>query len=407
MILDLRRKNTYSEELWNLIVRVNNLTKGTYSSWADNARTLTRLMERIIVLSRKECAWEVYFNTILMLFYLVCRDDVMNTKEAFKLAELYHHDYPLYMDQAMAEDSGTGHLSYCICTHIVEFYQSYPQITDEKMDQMLKLFYENDSRYGVKYNTCNYRVILRLGIFNHDSDMVRRARMKLEATDYTYNCYICFYAKQIIGYYIYNDDYDGMLEIIQRICEKSIPDRYKWCYEKCEDRDETDLVSIALDDCLKQGRDNLFLRLFSEKIHIYRQPDMDIKLTHVAVFHALAGDWSILDKSLRLAETDNRKRQQNEQTPLGSLYDALYWTCFFQLLDNRGIHTVSLAIDDSSPESREEESVWASLEAAAYFERQADLTGTRMEASRKRFQYESVKQTFQKCLFHNWYDRKK
>lgn len=397
MLLDINWKSTYSEELWKLIVRAENLSGKSYSSWANNAPTLTRIMEQIIVLSRKECAWEVYFTTLMMLFYLVRRDDVLNLKEAFKVAEIYLHDYSLYIDQAIAEDSNTGHLSYCICANIIEFYLSYPQITDEKMEQMLNLFYENDSKFGVKYNTYNYRTILKLGLLNHDRDMVKRAQVKLEATDYKYGCYICHYAIQVMDYYIYNDDYDGMIEIIQRVSEKSIPARYKPCYDTCENGNETDMVSNVLHSCLTLGKAEFFLRLFTEKIHIYRSPCTDL-ITSAAVFHALAGDWLLLDKSLELAETDNRSREQHKQVPLESMYEALYWKSFFHLLDNSGVHTVCLALNCSGPNSQEEKSVWSCIDAAAYFEQQADQIGAQMKASRKRFQYELMKQTFQKCL---------
>lgn len=397
MILDIKWKNTYSEELWKLIVRANNLSGKAYSSWADNASTLTRIMEQILTLSRKECAWNVHFTTILKLFYLVRRDDVLDLKTAFKIAEIYHHDYGLYMDEAMAEDSNTGHVSYCICSNIIEFYLSYPQITDEKMEQMLHLFYENDARYGVKYNNYNYGVLLTLGLFNNDRDMVKRAHAKLEAGDYTYGCYICYYAKRIIDYYIYDDDYDGMIDIIQRVSEKSIPAKYKSCYDNCEDGDETQLVSRALDDCLTLGKAEFFSRLFTEKIHIYRQPCTDL-VTCDAVFHALAGDWLLLEESLELAETDNLSRVQHKQVPLVSMYDALYWKYFFQLLDNSGTHTVHLALSSSDSKSQGEKSLWSCTDVAAYFERQADEMGAQMVASRKHFQYALIKQTFEKCL---------
>lgn len=404
MILDVKWKSTYSDELWKLIVRANNLTKGSYSSWADNAQVLIRLMERIIALSRKECAWEVYFYTILKLIYLVCRGDVMDSKEAFKIAELYHHDYPLYMALALAENSTTGYSSLHICALILEFYLSYPQITDEKIDQMLELFYENDARFGSKYHTCSYRAVMRLALINKDRDMARSARLKLEATDYSVNCYVCYYAKPVLGEYILNDDYDSVIEMIQRVYEKTIPARYQWCYDRCEGGSETDMVSSALHDCLKLGNASLFKRLFMDKIQIFRQPDKEVDTTSMAALHALAGDGSMLDQSLRLAEKDNRSRQQNRETPLDSLYDALYWDCFFRLLDKSGVHRVKLELDNPLdlnnpiPCSQEENSLWACMDAAAYFEQQADEIGAQMDASRRRFQYGLVKQSFRECL---------
>ena len=41
---------------------------------------------------------------------------------------------------------------------------------------------------------------------------------------------------------------------------------------------------------------------------------------------------------------------------------------------------------------------WTCLEAAAYFEEQADLLGAQMNQARRRFDYESVKRTHEECF---------
>ena len=41
---------------------------------------------------------------------------------------------------------------------------------------------------------------------------------------------------------------------------------------------------------------------------------------------------------------------------------------------------------------------WSCMEAAEYFERQADLLGEQMDKARKKFGYSKVKRCYEECL---------
>lgn len=394
MILQsISRADADSEEIWKLVQRANRLTQGSYSSWIDNAAALTRLLKRIMELARKEQAWFVYFTTIMKLLYFLRLPGVNNYKDAFKIAELYHHDYPLYREQAEASSPYMGNTSYNICELIMSLYLDYPQITDDKMEQMLNLFYENVSWYGSQYNNYNYRCIMNLGLMNHDRDMVNTARRKLDAADYSYNCYVCYYVKSMLGFYIMDDDYDGLSRLITNVCEKTIPVKYRGCYDMCEGADELTLVTHALAYCLNIGSSGLFKQMFADRGHVFLLPEEEPCVRDI-VFHALAGNWLDENVCLQLADSDNSRWKQHRETPYEIIKDALYWYCYFQMLDRKGIHMVRLDLADDAGKD------WTCPDAAAYFLCQADLIGSQMEKARRRFDYGRMKRTYEECLLN-------
>ena len=112
--------------------------------------------------------------------------------------------------------------------------------------------------------------------------------------------------------------------------------------------------------------------VFAKWRHLYEAPETGgEKVTYRVLFHSLAGDWSDFEERLRLAEKDDQDRREGKETPLDCLYWSLCWYCYFRMLERRGTGTVWMKLGEDG--SRE----WTCLEAAAYFEEQADCWGHR------------------------------
>lgn len=387
----LKRNLVEDDRLWELVDRANHLTGGSYESWENNAPVLVPLMERILVRAREKEDWLVYFFDMSRLFWLIRRNGVNDLRRAFQLAELFHRDNALHLGEEAGKSAQEWRVQ--VTAQILGFYLEYPQIDDGKIQHMLDIFREFHERYGSEWNNGDYQKIMCLAKLNRDKELAEEAKRKLERGDYENWCYVCYYGLQMIGYYVLCEDPEGVEELIARLCEQAIPVKYRWCFHLCESAKEGELVYEALLDCLKIGRSRMFARFFAKWRHLYEAPETGgEKVTYRVLFHSLAGDWSDFEERLRLAEKDDRDRREGKETPLDCLYWSLCWYCYFQMLERRGTGTVWMKLGEDGSRER------TCLEAAAYFEEQADLLGAQMNQARRRFDYESVKRTHEECF---------
>lgn len=427
MILrELKRERVKDGRLWEMIEQVNKLTReNSYESWEDNAGTLVPLMERVLLYAREKGDWETYFCNVAQLLWLVQRRKTKDISRAFKLAEFFHRDYALGLAE---NDDGSGFRRVDAAALILDFYREYPQIDDEKIEVMLGIF-RNLREWKGGGNYSNYAQVMKLAFLNRDKELAEEAKEKVEKVDGRFNCYVCFYGKPMLEYYVLHEDEEGILEMVARIRRRSIPIKYHWCFDKCSRAKEEELKSEVLQDCLNAGHSQMFARLFQAWKQVFEEPETgEIWVANKVFFHSLAGDWSRLEERLRLAEQDDRDRQEGKETPLESLYRSLCWYCYFRMLDKRGVKAVWMKLGEegqtvgaeggeagiSEQDDRTEPKVqsgeafspkpekgcrkWACLEAAEYFEKQADALGGRMAQARKRFDYAGVKRTYEECL---------
>ncbi len=424
MILgDLKRSRVADDKLWEMVNRANHLTTGGYSSWDDNAPALVPLMERILARAREMEDWHVYFYDMSRLFWLVRRNKVNDLRRAFRLAELFHRDSALHVGKQAGQTAQEWRVQ--VTALILGFYLDYPQIDDGKIQQMLGIFREFHERYGSEWNNGDYQKVMSLAKMNRDRELAEEAKRKLERADYKNWCYVCYYGLQMIGYYVLCEEPEEVEELIARLCERAIPVKYRWCFDKCEAAKEEALVYEAILDCLKIGHSRMFVRFFEKWRRLYEKPIADaVRDTHMVLLHSLAGDWSRLEERLRLAEEDDRDRREGTETPLDCLYWSLCWHCYFRMLKEQGTETVWMKLEEEreakedwnvgdmkeigklrkSGDTKEAGREWPCLEVAAYFERQADLLGEQMDRARKRFGYEMVKRTYEDCFLNGQWD---
>lgn len=422
----LKRERVKDSRLWEMIEQAGNLTRErNYESWEDNAGTLVPLMERILERAREKEEWEVYFCDMAELLWLVRRTRVNDIPRAFKLAEIFHRDNVLGLENG---EDGSGFWRVDLAARILDLYREYPQIDDGKIEIMLRIFRDLRERKGGG-NYGNYSQIMKLALLNQDKELAREARKGIERVDGEINCYVCYYGKPMLDYHVLFEEEEEIWELVTRIGERSIPKKYHWCFNICEMANKKSMASRVLQDCLKAGCSQMFARFFKEWKQLFEEWGTgEVRDTPMVLFHSLAGDWSRLEERLRLAEQDDRDRQEGKETPLDCLYWSLCWYCYFRMLDKRGVKAVWMELGpegqmdqedggeagisgkngNAGPEGRSGEAFsprpekgyrkWACLEVAEYFEKQADVLGGRMDRARKRFDYARVKRTYEECL---------
>lgn len=394
----LKRKHVEDDRLWVLVDRANKLTTGNYSSWDDNAATLVPLMERILIRSREKEDWQVYFYAMGRLFLLVRR--TKDLRRAFRISEIFYRD----CEQHLGENASRFAREWKVDTaaHVLGFYLDYPQIDDVKIKHMLNVFLDYEQRYGSTWNFGDYEVILIYALLNRDKELAETARKKLSKADFSLWSYICYYAKPMFGYYALHNDIEGIEELITRLCEKTIPVKYQWCFTEDEGGEKKELAGEALRKCLQYGTSELFDQIFGRWGMLYREPEMgDVKDAYDVLFHVLAGDWSRGDDRLRLAEKNDRDAREQREAPMDLLYWALCWHCYFRILDRNGTKTVRIQLGGEAGE-KEIKTLpeRLCLDVAGYFEHQADELGAQMDRARKRFDYGRVKRTHEACFLN-------
>lgn len=127
-----------TEELARLVRSVQNMTCGSYGLYNDNYESLSSMLKKILMLSKQENEWYLYFETIDDLMNLNSR--VHNYAEIVKYAEVYYKDYDAHMERELPNYPNTllGALNTWIYEKIFEAYYEYYQIDDAKMEIFLK-----------------------------------------------------------------------------------------------------------------------------------------------------------------------------------------------------------------------------------------------------------------------------
>ncbi len=430
MILeDLKRNDVVDDRLWEMIDRANKLTEGDNSSRDSNAQVLIPLMKKILSLSKERREWKVYFCDMMELFRLSRRPKINDVPLTFQVAEMFHQDYALHLDEKIGYFKKNWHHRIpSLASMILRFYLDYPQIDDQKINRMLEIFLECEDYYGNQLTCGDYLRVMTLAVLNKDKELAEQARKKIQAANFEKSwCYVCAYVTPMIKYYLLHKDFDTVQDMALSVYKNAIPIKYQSCsrFIQCEDKE--DIISRTLEACLRYGNSQMFNRGFGEWKTLYEEPiEGEIWDTFEVLFHALAGDWSRGEERLRLAEKDDRDRRQYKEVPRECLYISLCWYCYFQMLEKQGVNYIELELGEELPsygekqqgkikakdkeiaenhcsESRDvsgsnKRRIWSCQEASQYFEEQADFLGAEMDQARKNFGYQTVKKTFEESF---------
>lgn len=417
MILEaLKRRHVEDDKLWEMVNRANQLTSGDFKSYDNNAPSLVPLMDRIIARSREVEDWRVYFYAMAKAFWLFGRSNINDLRRRFWISEVFHQDSLRGVGENV--DVFGQEWRVDLAALILSFYMDYPQVDDGKLEQMLNIFLDFEQRYGNAWNRGDYHVIMKMAALKQDKKLAEVARKTLSKGDFKDGtwCYICYYIYPMIRYYVLFEDFGGIEEVISEVVQRTIPKKYQWCFARCESSKEKDMVEHALRDCLNYGSRELFAQLFARWKVFYQEKQKGERGTYKIAFCALAGDYSCGEDCLSVAEDDDKSTREHRQAPIDSMYWALCWWVYFRILDRNGVKKVRLRLGDGNnaekdgteaETKRENLPEWMCLDAAAYFERQADDIGAQMDRGRKWFNYGKVKQRYEACFLGEYKESRK
>ncbi len=425
---NLKKNCVQSEEILRLINKADSLTDGDYELYDINSDSLERILDRILVAAKQGKEWYCYFFTLHKMLYLLIRGD--KCKKILKYAEIFYRDSELYMDSAVLNypDTDIGEYNTCCYSMIFSCYRKFPQITDEKMEAFIERYHESIKKYGddIYY----YQDKLKLALMYKDTEAAKLAKEGLEKCEIE-SCYLCI-MKPVLGYYLLCEDYESLEHMIFEFRTRAIPAKHRWCYKYCHMAEDEELIAEVLDYCLMIGRSEYFRKLLEKEKKLFQSKDEDTYTSKYYIYACL-GDWSFLQRAVERAKDDIENWKKGEQSALGYMYDCLCWYCYFTKLDSCGTHEVVTELAGKEvPEIEESECAvtrsetlqcempeesemlgtaepdkevpkegtgkCACLELAAYFEREADKIGAQMEASRKRYDYSALKQSYRDCM---------
>lgn len=386
-------------ELRKLVKQFDNLTdtRDGYSCYTQNARTLQRLLDKIMVLAKEEKEWYLYFHAIHEVLFILNRIDG-KSKEVLKYAEIYYRDKELYMDMALPyyTDTNLSAINNYIMEDIFGVYRGYYQITDKKMDAFMELYKESAKKYEKGWTY--YNSLIDLGLLYHDKEMVVEGKENFDKSDCNM-CYICSHYSHF-GYYLILDDLEGAEEFLHNIVTKNIPSKYLWSYQKCARANEQTLYGRILGYCLLLGKPEFFHKVFKERgVELFGEYDIEAGTSYI-LYHMLTKDVDAthIEKDMEQAAEDIELEKKQTTTTLGSIFDFLCWYCYFLLLEKYGILTIKADCLKSVGLETEEDGTYLVCKLKEYYKEQADRVGEKFGKSRKRFSYKGLKESYKACI---------
>lgn len=384
-----------SEELKRLVNQTKTLTKGGYDAYDANAETILRCLDKILALAKKEKEWYLYFRALYYMLYELNRQSNTDRK-ILKYAEIFYHDQRLYMDRELPNYPNTNMSeTNTDCMDIIfSVYRGYYQIQDEKMNDFMRMFEECALKYGHEYSY--YNALMKLGFLYRDIDMVKKGKENFEKCGCD-GCYVCNHYPHL-GYYLMFDDLAGAENLLDRIINKNIPQEHKWCYKYCQRATEKGMYARILCYCIQLGKTEMFFDVFERKgKYLFCEGEEDDDTTYF-LFRLRAGDMSGLEDAMKQAVEDIELEEKQQTSTLGSIYDFLCWYCYFYLLEKREILKVKVDLKRNDAPKADKEGMTKCGELGVYYERKADEVGKRFAKSRKRFDYEGMKKSYEECI---------
>lgn len=376
------------EELVDFIMQVRLFTSGGYDMYDQNEDTIIRLLDKILLLSKKEKEWYVYFDALYNMLYILTRGG--NHKKILKYAEIYYKDSAEYMDKELPNYRDTDMAetnTYC-CSNIFNAYIGYHQIDDKKMEDFMKMYKETVHKYGGEVHY--YKDEMSLSALYRDKERFRQAKNNFEKYEVE-NCYVCMHLPYF-SYYFLNHDMESAEEFLDTILKRKIPKKHQWCYERCQNTRIQTLYHHVLEDCISVGNAEYFHYIYEKywkKTAKRQNPENGRSSIGTSAFCcAIAGDFSEMEWDLQRAEEEIQSL--SKYSTENACHRCLRWWGYFKLLEKSGVEKIELALPQ-----REKKILTA--EAAAYFEEKADEYGKLFENARKRFDYSLIKNTYREC----------
>lgn len=394
MLTGIRTDRLASGELAGLVKKVRLFTNGGYDLYDKNEAAILRLLDKILVLAKKEKEWYLYFDALYCILYQLNRGD--NFKAILKYAEIFFRDSALHMERELPNYPGTdmGETnSYCYA-NIFAAYSGFYQINDEKMETFMGMYKETVLKYGGAVHYYNKEMCL--AVLYRDRDRLKRAKNNFEKYEVE-NCYVCMHLPYF-AYYLLNDDVEAAEEFLKQILTRQIPKKHQWCYNMCQNTEAQSLYLNIMYDCLIIGKPDYFF-YFYKKYWLGKFGRQEEKygrefLTLSIFCCAIAGDFSELEADLR--EAENIMEKSAAMTTDLCIHKYLSWWGYFCLLEKSGVQEVVLKLPCT-----EQTGKVLCRDAADWFEKEADRLGGLFEKAREKYDYRSIKDSYGRCVDHS------
>lgn len=385
----VRAEQLKTSELATLVRSVQNMTCGSYMLYNQNYEPLSSMLKKILTLSKQENEWYLYFEAIEDLMALNSR--VHNYAEIVKYAEVYYKEYDAHMEEELSNYPNTslGPLNTWIYEEIFEAYYEYYQIDDAKMELFLKRYEQVTLRFGKEYTY--YSDLIKLGMLYRDIERTQEAARKflVYEDDMAQNsyCYVCGHLPYLGQLLLAGQDQKAE-ELMLNMLHKNIPQKYQWCYQKCEMVQLDAMYVCMLCMSVRSGRVDAFHYFYKKywsKLDRKNQcaPDNGSFQRLMGVY---GGYFDRIEEDLQKAL--DAVKEENKNTTVGNMYEFLQWSCYFYLVDRGGIHKISAVL----PELETDETGQVStLAFGDYLQKKADTYGRKFAQVRAKFDYERVK----------------
>ncbi len=385
-----------SEEIAELVSRGQALTNGSYDLWKQNYSQLASILKKLLKLAKQEREWYLYFCALYELMYLNEQED--NWVEIVKYAEVYYRDSEEHMDREIPNypDYPMARSNIWIYDLIFEAYYQYYQIDDAKMEAFMEKFKAAVFKYGMVYSY--YNAELYLSILYKDADRAEVAAQKFLAYEYEIiSCYVCAHTSYL-DYLLLIGQRRSAENLMLEYIHKKIPKKYLWCYKYCRRAEPDAMYLNAMEVCVRCGRRENFLYFYKKywmELPLETRLDADANAFQ-RLLSAFGGCFDQLENTLETAVEWIDK--ENKDTTVNNMYTFLELQHYFTLLDQSGVHTVKV----SFPGLETDETGQASTQCVIdYIREKADAYGEKFAQRRRQFDYEFVKDSYQKCFMQS------
>lgn len=381
------------EEIRNLVARTQELTRGSYDLYDQNYKILSTLLKRLLGLTKQEKEWYLYFYTLYELLYLNMRDN--NFTEIVKYAELYYKDSALYMDRELPNypDTNMAYVNVWTYNMIFQAYYQYYQIDDVRMEAFMKQYEEAALRYGKTYNY--YSDEMQLAIMYMDVDRAERAARKFLLYEKEMrSCYICGHLQYLFHFLLIGQERQAE-ELMLDYIHKRIPKKHVWCYQYCQRAEPDSLYLDMMELCVRSGKQEMFRHYYETYwMELPHETRMDEDAdSFQRLLAAYGGCFDQLDKDIGKAAEDIG--EERKETTVNNMNAFLEWWCYFSLLDQSGVHEISVQFPGLETDGQGRA---ATRTVSEYMQAKADQYGEKFARARAQFDYGVTKESYRRCF---------
>lgn len=278
-------------------------------------------------------------------------------------------------------------------TYIYMFYDSYYQITDEKIDELMALYehwyktrLSTSTEFHYMYTKMQRSVELRDA--KQTAICLRRVQALLREAEV---CYVC-QSMEIVNALVFLDREEEALQIIRQIIgDEGLPEGWYEDFANCENANAYEQYqSLIRHTFWHYTPDRLrryVLEFQNEILYADRESvDWDMELMMLTILRG-----ADVRRAEYLEEISNVYDNLKEHTPLDQLHFLISAWGYLEMLHRSGIETVPLTL--LKPPIDQQDGVYNTHALANYFLKKSDALGAKFDQARPSFHYAELRST--------------